>query len=192
MPTPRASLQTLGMANMQSYHARTADRFTHAAYYDWEREHTALRAWLDRSRSVVSCGGRLAPSCSACSTSPSDCLGDCVWAPGWITAGSCTEIVPGETLPPNLGGLSRSSSASSEPVQVVDSSPLSTALLTMVLAGAPGSGKAVRAPAYRCTTSLAKRPCQSAIATCNRQRARPATVRVRAGSRPAAHGYTRA
>ena len=125
---------------MQSYHARTADRFTHAAYYDWEREHTALRAWLDRSRSVVSCGGRLAPSCSACSTSPSDCLGDCVWAPGWITAGSCTEIVPGETLPPNLGGLSRSSSASSEPVQVVDSSPLSTALLTMVLAGAPGSG----------------------------------------------------
>ena len=120
--------------------SRAADRFTHAAYSDWEREHTALRAWLDRSRSVVSCGGRLAPSCSACSSNPSDCLGDCVWIPGWITAGSCTEIEPGETLPPNLGGLSRSSSANSEPVQVVDSSPLSTALLTMVLAGAPGSG----------------------------------------------------
>ena len=73
---------------MPAYHARAADRFTHAAYSDWEREHTALRAWLDRSRSVVSCGGRLAPSCSACSSNPSDCLGDCVWVPGWITAGS--------------------------------------------------------------------------------------------------------
>ena len=57
MPPSRASLQTFGMANMPAYHARAADRFTHAAYSDWEREHTALRAWLDRSRSVLELWG---------------------------------------------------------------------------------------------------------------------------------------
>ena len=83
----------------------------------------------------VSCGEHLAPSCSACGNASSGCLGDCVWL--WSSS-HCVPIVPAEPLEPPF--TVPASAWRFEPgvdvLQVVESSPLSAAALSLLLASA--------------------------------------------------------
>ena len=96
-------------------------------YKKWKRELDRLSNMLNDDGQVVSCGSHLADTCTACTAQKADdCLGDCLWS-------NDTCLNPIADMGTQVfAGLS----AQWATIDIVDTTPLSTAMLTIILAGA--------------------------------------------------------